>query len=142
MPSGYDEAIYAGMLRRVPMFSACSNETIEHLVSLATPHSVEAGTDLVREGDAGDELFVIMHGEASIRRGGEEVARISDGDFFGELSLLDPAPRSATVTAVTPVTAVGLHRAQFQAALDEIPTMRDALLQGMARRLHELVGKA
>ena len=60
------------------------------------------------------------------------------GDYFGELALFDPAPRDATVTADGAVTTVALSRDTFRRALDEITPVRDAVLQGMARRLHEL----
>ena len=63
---------------------------------------------------------------------------LGPGDYFGELSLFDPAPRDATITAVGPLSLVALSRVAFMQALDEIPTFRDSLLHGMARRLHEL----
>jgi CRP/FNR family transcriptional regulator, cyclic AMP receptor protein len=67
---------------------------------------------------------------------------IVSGYYFGELALFDPAPRDATVTADVPVTVAVLERARFQAALDAVPALRDALLRGMARRLHELDARA
>ena len=75
---------------------------------------------------------------ATVTRGEREVASLGAGDFFGELALFDPAPRNATVTAVSQVSMVSLHRDAFRRALDETPAMRDALLHGMAQRLHQL----
>jgi cAMP-dependent protein kinase regulator len=139
---GYELALYAQFLARVPMFSTCSSEVIRHLAERAETRTVEAGTDVVREGDAGDAFYVVGDGEVVVTKRGTEVARLGRGSYFGELSLLDPAPRSATVTAASTVTVVGLHRDAFRATLDEIPTVRDALLTGMARRLHEVDGTA
>ena len=96
------------------------------------------GRQAVREGDVGDGFYVVTSGSATVRRGGREVARLAPGDYFGELSLFDPAPRNATVTAAGPLSCVMLSRAAFTKALDEIPAIRDTLLQGMARRIHEL----
>ena len=63
---------------------------------------------------------------------------LGPGEYFGELSLFDPAPRDATVTAIGRLSLVAMSRVAFMKALDEIPTFRDSLLHGMARRLHEL----
>jgi CRP-like cAMP-binding protein len=63
---------------------------------------------------------------------------LGPGDYFGELSLFDPALRDATITAVGPLSLVALSRVAFMQALDENPTFRDSLLHGMAHRLHEL----
>ena len=72
------------------------------------------------------------------RRRGRTVAQLGPGGFFGELALFDDAPRNASVAATEPTALAVLPRSQFRAALDDIPTLRDALLTGMARRLHEL----
>ena len=79
------------------------------------------------------------HGQVEIAgRAGRVVDTLGPGDYFGELSLLDPASRDATITADGSLSVVSLSRVAFTQALDEIPTFRDSLLTGMARRLHEL----
>ena len=92
----------------------------------------------MREGDTGEAMYLVGDGELRVTRGDTEVAILRQGDFFGELALLDPSPRDATVTALTNATVVALDREAFRATLDEVPSLRDALLTGMARRLHEL----
>jgi CRP-like cAMP-binding protein len=139
---GYDDAIFQMYLGEVPMFQACSEEEVSAVAYLASPGTYEAGAAVVREGDAGDEFFVLMMGTATVSRQGRDVASLEPGDYFGELALFDPAPRDATVTADVPVTVAVLERARFQAALDAVPALRDALLRGMARRLHELDARA
>ncbi len=134
----YDEAIFQTYLGEVPMFGACSEDELSAVAYLASPRAVEAGAEIVREGDAGNEFFVLMMGIAHVSRHGHDVARLEPGAYFGELALFDPAPRNATITADVPVTMAVLERDRFQAALDAIPAMRDALLRGMARRLHEV----
>jgi CRP-like cAMP-binding protein len=134
----YDEAIFQTYLGEVPMFQACSEEELSAIAYLAAPRAVEAGTEIVREGDAGNDFFVLMMGTATVSRQGHDVGRLEPGNFFGELALFDPAPRNATITADVPVTMAVMDRARFQAALDSVPALRDALLKGMARRLHEV----
>jgi CRP-like cAMP-binding protein len=139
--SGYDRAVYLGFLRRVPMFSACSDAELEQIASRGFVSTFEDAKPLVAEGEQGNEFFVIASGEARVQRGSKEVGTIGRGDFFGELALFDPAPRNATVLASGLVAAVVLARGDFLALLDASPTIRDSLLRGMARRLHELDAK-
>ena len=134
----YDEAIFQLYLGQVPMFQACSEEELNAIAYLATPKALEAGTAIVREGDTGNDFFVLMMGTATVARHGHEVGKLEPGNFFGELALFDPAPRNATITADVPVTMAVMERDRFQAVLDSVPALRDALLKGMARRLHEV----
>jgi CRP-like cAMP-binding protein len=134
----YDEAIFQLYLGQVPMFQACSEEELNAIAYLATPKALDAGTEIVREGDTGNDFFVLMMGTATVARHGQEVGKLEPGNFFGELALFDPAPRNATITADVPVTLALMERDRFQAALDSVPALRDALLKGMARRLHEV----
>ena len=66
--------------------------------------TVAAGTALTTEGESGDEFMIIMDGTATVRRNGRRVSQLGPGDFFGEMSLLDPGPRTATIVADTPIT--------------------------------------
>jgi CRP-like cAMP-binding protein len=139
--SAYDQAVFETYLTQVPMFGACSEDERRQVSRLASPRSADQGDALVREGESGDEFFVIMMGQATVTRRDQELATLEPGDYFGELALFDPAPRNATVTAAVPVTVAVLARDAFQRALDAVPTMRDALLRGMARRIHDLDAK-
>lgn len=138
----YDEAIFEMYLGHVPMFQACSQEELSALAYLASPRAVDAGTPIVLEGDTSSEFYVLMMGTATVSRKGDDVASLEPGDYFGELALVDPAPRNATITADVPVTVAVLDRQRFQSALEAIPALRDALLRGMARRLHEIDARA
>jgi len=138
----YDEALFQMYLGQVPMFGACSQKELSAVARRAAPRALDADTVIVREGDVGNEFYVLMAGSASVSRQGHDVAKLNAGDFFGELALFDPAPRNATITTDAPVTMAVLERDEFQATLDEVPALRDALLRGMARRLHELDARA
>jgi cAMP-dependent protein kinase regulator len=136
--AGYDRALYQGYLSQVPMFRSCTTEQLDRLAELGDAITVAEGKPVVSEGDAGEAFFLITSGKARVTRGEREVASLSEGDYFGELALFDPAPRNATVTAVTRVSLVSLSRDAFMAAVNEMPAIRDALLHGMAHRIHEL----
>ena len=139
---GYDEGVYRIYLGQVPMLAACSDAQIEEVRELAEFRALNPGTEIVREGEMGEEFFVLGSGEASVRRNGTEVARLEPGAFFGELSLFDDAPRNATVVAESGVTVLALGRSEFRRLLADLPGLRDAVLTGMARRLHTLDAKA
>jgi CRP-like cAMP-binding protein len=120
------------------MFSSCTPEQLDVVAESGEAVTVDDGRDVVTEGDDGDAFYVITSGGAVVRRGGRDVARLEVGDYFGELSLFDPAPRDASVTASGSLSCVVLSRSAFTNVLDKVPELRDALLHGMARRLHEL----
>ena len=115
--------------------AACSKKDLQHVAKRAEDVKVEPGKVIVSEGSAGAEFFVILDGEASITRHGQEVARVGAGDFFGDLALLDRAPRNATITAVTPMELVVLGQREFSALIDEVPGFAHKLMAGLARRL-------
>jgi CRP/FNR family transcriptional regulator len=96
-----------------------------------------AGTTVVEEGGKGDAFFFILVGEAQVRRRGRTVATLGPGRFFGELALLDPAPRDATVVAASPLTVGVLDARVFRAIVRDVPAMSEKLLRGMAHRLRE-----
>ena len=125
-------------LSEIPIFASCSDEQLDHLAELVNAKSVSDSDAVVREGDKGGTFFIITSGTARVSRGGHDVATLGPGDYFGELSLFDPAPRDATITALSNLSVVSLSRVAFNQALDEIPSFRDSLLHGMASRLHEL----
>ena len=124
-------------LRGVQMFSACTDKELAQIARACDELAVEADAVLVEEGAAGEDFFLVGTGEAEVSRGGRHVATLGPGQYFGELSLLDDAPRNASVTARTPMTLIRLRRREFSAILDSWPGVAHKLLQQMARRLHE-----
>jgi len=136
--AGYDESLYRMYLSSVPMFAHCSQEQLDLVAALGEADSYPAGHDIVQQGAAGDGFFIVTGGKARVHRDGHDVAELGTGDYFGELSLFDPAPRNASVTAADTVTCVVLAPDAFREALDRIPAVRDTILHGMAHRIHEL----
>lgn len=126
------------LLAQVPLFSACSKKELQALARRADDRKVDAGTVLVREGAAGDAFFVIVSGQAEVDRSGTVVATIGPGTFFGDLALLDMAPRNATVTAKTDMELVVLGQREFSAMIDESSAFARKLLMGLAHRLRQM----
>lgn len=124
-------------LAAVPLFSACSKRDLQIVARHAALVEVPAGTAVVEEGARGDAFFFILAGEAVVRRRGRKVATLGPGRFFGELALLDPAPRDATVIATSPLTVGVLAARAFRAIVRDVPALSEKLLRGMAQRLRE-----
>ncbi|MGI8791957.1 MAG: cyclic nucleotide-binding domain-containing protein [Acidimicrobiales bacterium] len=133
---------YLDHLAAVPMFSACSKKDLQLVAKTADEFTVNQGANLTVEGGSGREFFVIVEGKAKVTREGKQIAVLGAGDFFGELSLLDKAPRNATVTASTPLDVLVLEQRSFTALLAEVPSIARKLMIGMARRLNQLDSKA
>jgi CRP/FNR family cyclic AMP-dependent transcriptional regulator len=98
----------ATRLKSIPLFEEVGDEELAQIAPFAREVSVEAGKVLVREGDFSYEFMAIEEGEAEVTRGGEHVADLGRGDFFGEMGLLERTLRNATVTAKTPMRLVTL----------------------------------
>ena len=98
----------ASRLKSIPLFQEVGDEELAQIAPFANEVSVEEGRELVREGDFSYEFMAIEEGEAEVTRGGEHVADLGPGDFFGEMGLLERTLRNATVTAKSPVRLVTL----------------------------------
>lgn len=105
-------------LKSIPLFSDLDEETLRAVATFAGETSVPAGKVLVKEGDYAHEFMAIEEGEAEVQRGGERLATLGPGDFFGEIALLNNVPRTATVTALdTGGTLYSLTRDDFVPAV-------------------------
>ena len=132
-----DRRQLAAGLAAVPLFSACSKRDLQIVARHADVVEMPAGTAVIEEGGKGDAFFFILAGEVAVRHGDHTVAKLGPGKFFGELALLDPAPRDATVVALSPLTLGVLGARVFRAILRDVPALSDKLLRGMAQRLRE-----
>lgn len=103
-----------------------------------TQIGIPAGDVLCKEGAVGREAFVLLGGTASVKRGSRKIATVGPGACIGELALLDPGPRTATVVADTDLDVLVLAPGEFFALLDEVPTIARKLLTTLAGRVREL----
>ncbi|HZJ26209.1 MAG TPA: cyclic nucleotide-binding domain-containing protein [Acidimicrobiia bacterium] len=128
---------YLRHLAEVPLFSALSKKDLALLARRGEDVRVEPGAVLCSEGSAGQEFFVILEGTARVSRKGRTITTLGPGGAFGELALLDKAPRNATVTAESEMELVVLGQREFGGLIDEAPGFARKLLAGMARRLRD-----
>ena len=124
-------------LSQVPLFSALSRRELALVAKRAEDVVVPAGKVLVSEGETGNQFFVIMSGSAKLTRRGRKIATLGPGDAFGELALLEKAPRNSTIVAETDMELVVLGQREFAGLIDEVPGFARKLLAGMAHRLRD-----
>ena len=129
-------------LGRMWLFSACSKRDLQVIGRASDEVDVPAGKVLTEEGRQGHEFYLILDGQAAVRRNGKKVATLGPGQYFGELSLLDKGPRSATVVADTDMRLLVLGQREFNGTLDEVQGLAHKLLRTMASRLRESDSKA
>jgi CRP/FNR family cyclic AMP-dependent transcriptional regulator len=125
-------------LAKVPIFSDLTPRELRRLLRSTEEYSYPEGAVFVKEGARSEQLFVILEGSARVIRRGRTVARIHPGDFFGEISLLDGQPRTATVIAETPVRCLVLLRKEFEKIIKEMPTVGSRVLRSLAARFREM----
>ncbi|MGH3111227.1 MAG: cyclic nucleotide-binding domain-containing protein, partial [Gaiellaceae bacterium] len=111
------EADELRVLASVPIFTPLPGSSLEHLAGRLVPMRLDAGTMVVREGDAGDRFYIVAEGEVEISEAGRPLSELEAGGYFGEIALLRDVPRTATVTAKTPVVLYALDREDFLAAV-------------------------
>jgi CRP/FNR family cyclic AMP-dependent transcriptional regulator len=128
----------ANKLGQVPIFSGCTKRELAIIARAAKEVSHKEGTVIAREGERGIGLFLILEGQCTVSIGGKTKARLGPGDFFGEVALLDGGPRTATVTATSPVRLVGITGWVFRGLLMEHPSIALRTLESVAGRLRSV----
>ncbi|HEX6400434.1 MAG TPA: flavin reductase, partial [Actinomycetota bacterium] len=125
---------YEHLLERTPVFSALPPEVLDAITARGEQRRYEAGTAVVREGEPGDELSVILEGEVRVERSGTVLAIFGPGEFFGELAVFDGRPRSADVIAITDLRVLAVPRDAIRTALEAEPPAAWAMLETLAAR--------
>ena len=138
-----DPAAASAALGRVPLFRALPDAELLALARTARLRRFRRGEVIFHQGDPGDALFIVSQGRVKISLpsdAGDEaiLATLRAGDFFGELALLDGAPRSASATALEPTETLVVPRERFRDAIETVPGFRDALFELLARELRRL----
>ncbi len=134
-------------LRRCALFAHVSDDGLRAIAGQMRRRRFRRNEVIFHQGDIGDSLLVVASGGVKIvlpSQEGDEaiIASLHPGDFFGELALLDRAPRNATVTADTELDVILLGQREFSALLDTVPTLAHKMLTGLARRIHEVDSKS
>jgi CRP-like cAMP-binding protein len=122
-------------LSKVPLFSHCSPPEIAAIAAVAQEHTYEAGQIIVTQGTPGQAFYLVLSGRVEIVRDNNSLGAFGAGDFFGEMSLLDQAPRSATIRAIEKTVCLMLSSWDFKALLEQHPSIAIKLLEVLSRRL-------
>ncbi len=128
----------ATALAGVPLFADFSKKHLQRLAADTDELTFAPGDAVVREGELGETLFVVLEGEGKVVRGKRKVGTVLPGDFFGELAAIDARPRSASVVAVTPLRVLRLFRRHLLALLEDEPQVTLKLLNGIVRRIRQV----
>jgi CRP-like cAMP-binding protein len=123
------------MLADVPLFSGCSKKELRTIATLADEIDLRGGKVLMRQGAPGREFFVLLEGTVEVVRDGKQVTTLGEGDFFGELALISNIPRTATVTATSPIRALVVFGRDFRRLLQEDAAIAMKVLGTMAERM-------
>jgi len=124
-------------LEEVSLLEECSRKQLKAVAKITEVVEVPAETVLARQGDPGNEYYLIMAGSARVELSPRRRARLKPGDYFGEMSLLDGEPRSATVVAETPMRLMVIKRRDFSTLLREAPELTQSILATLSRRLRQ-----
>ena len=127
----------AEMLAQVPLFAGLSRRYLKKIAEHADEVSFREREPIVQEGKPGGTFYVLVEGEAKVTRRGRTIGRLTPGEFFGEISLLDGGPRTATVVADTRVVAIRVFKGSFDKVVAEEPSVAAQILAVVARRLRE-----
>lgn len=123
------------MIANVPLFGELSKRDLAKIASVADEIDFRTGKVLTREGKRGREFFILLEGEADVRRRGKKLATRGAGDFFGEIALVSNVPRVATVTTISPVRALVITDRDFRSLLRSSPPIALKVLEAVAQRL-------
>jgi CRP-like cAMP-binding protein len=121
-------------LKAIPLFSSLSDDDLRLVAIFVSEVSVSEGKHLVDEGDYAYEFFIIQDGKAEVSRGGEKLAELGPGDFFGEVGLLDKQTRNASVVAKTPMRLVTLSHWDLKRLRKRYPEVADQLQKVLEQR--------
>ena len=124
------------LIARVPLFAHCSKRELEQIASVADEIDLAEDKELMREGALGREFFVILEGSAEVTRGAETINTLGPGDFFGEIALISHGPRTATVTATSPLRALVVTERSFHQLVDKSPEIQMKVLAAAVERLN------
>ncbi len=122
-------------LSAVPLFAGLSKRDLAAVSRITDELDFPSGKELVAEGELGRQFFILLEGEAVVRRRGRKVNALAPGDFFGEIALLSDRPTTATVVTSSPARVAIVTRASFSRLLRESPQLQLRILKAVAERL-------
>ena len=123
------------LLGGVPLFAGCSKSELRWVAGISTEESFEAGAEVIREGEMGWDFFVIVEGQAEVRRKRRKVGTMGPGDFFGEIALVADMPRTATIVASTDLLVLTITDVDFRELVLDQPKIAQKVLRSLGARI-------
>ena len=133
-----DTADRLAQLSSVRLFSDCSKKELALLDRLADEVNVSAGDQIVAQDEYGRASYLVVEGEASAFRDGDKIGTVGPGESIGELAVIEPGPRTATVIADTDMTLLAMNSPEFLTAIEDVPALSRSLLRSLAKRLRDI----
>jgi CRP-like cAMP-binding protein len=128
-------------LKGIELFSTLAGEDLAAIAGIAEEIEKDPGEAVVVEGEPGDALFFVVSGRVVVERGGKPVAELGEREVFGEMALLDPGPRSATVRAASEVVLLSIAREDFDDIMRDRPEVPIGVMKVLVRRLREVLAR-
>ena len=122
-------------LKSIDLFSQIPGEDLAQVALIATEEQRENGEDIFIEGDVGDALYLVLDGKVRVHKQDRVIAELGERECFGEMAILDTAPRSATVTAISDTNLLKISREDFQEIMHEKPEIASGIIKVLTRRL-------
>lgn len=138
MLSSFERLLF---IRRVSIFQELRDDFLVKLASAMDEVSVGEEHTIFKEGEEGRSLYIVVSGRVRVHLGDRELAQLEKGTFFGEMSLFDAQPRSASVTTLEKCNFLTLNQLQLQDAIEETPEIAVNIIRALSRRVRELNGK-
>jgi CRP/FNR family transcriptional regulator, cyclic AMP receptor protein len=123
------------LLKRTPLFAGCTKSELRELAKTADELDLREGTVLIREGRPGREFFVLIDGTAVVTKQGKKIAELGPGDWLGEIALITDSPRTATVTATSPLDVLVITDRRFRSVVETMPSIALKMLASVGERL-------
>lgn len=123
------------LLKRTALFAECTKPELIEVALNADEREAPEGDRLTVEGRRGREFFVLVEGAVAVTRGGRQLADLGPGDWFGEIAILTYKPRTATVTATSPVRLLVISDGAFRRVVETTPRIALSVLRSVAERL-------
>jgi CRP/FNR family transcriptional regulator, cyclic AMP receptor protein len=125
------------LLKSIDLFSQIRGEALTQVALVSSEVEHEQGDEVFAEGENGDALYLVLGGKVRIHKKGRMIAELGERECFGEMAILDPSPRSATVTAIADTTLLRIAREDFQEIVAEKPEIALGIINVLTRRLRD-----
>jgi CRP/FNR family transcriptional regulator, cyclic AMP receptor protein len=123
------------LIRHAPLFAHVSKRQLEQIAQIADEIDLREGKEMTKQGSRGREFFVLLEGNADVKKNGRRINRLGPGDFFGEIALVSDTPRTASVIATSPVRALVITDRSFKRLMSDSPEIQERVLSALAARL-------